>query len=338
MFRRRLVWVAVLCATLVASAGATASPDAAVLQGAAARPSAWGVLGAQAPLRVTSPTRVEANSTTYQDSTGENPAAPDISTIVVSNNDARAITFRINIPNRATLTPDMLLLVFADTDANPATGDPDSLGADYVIQVFGGEAALFRWDGVDFTRRAGDPPATTLGFSYSEGVTIGISAAELGNTQRFGFAVIAVSGIVVDSSGNLDFTNAVSDVAPAAGAGLYVYDVRVATSPPPPPPPQPPPPTQPQGRTIEDAPRLPSRIRYVGNSIKHVRLGEKLYATMKRLGAPRVVAVACWSKADWPRFSTASATIQEMGSMASGIHYSRAGFISRQSSAPMSRD
>jgi hypothetical protein len=174
------------------------------------------------------PTLVAANSTTYQDSSGENPAAPDITTLTVSNTDAGVISFKINIPNRPQLAQDMLLLVFVDTDANPQTGDPDSLGADYVIQIFGGEAAFFRWDGSDFTRRAGDPPATSLIFAYQGGVTITISAAELGNTKRFGFAVIAISGIAIDpATGDLDFTNSVSDVAPSAGAGLYAYEVRI---------------------------------------------------------------------------------------------------------------
>lgn len=175
-----------------------------------------------------SPTGLTANSTSYQDSSGENPAAPDITTLTTSNNDAGVVSFKVDIPNRPALTQDLLLLVFADTDANPQTGDPDSLGADYVIQIFGGEAALFRWDGADFTRRAGDPPATSLIFTYQGGVTVTISAAELGNTKRFGFAVIAISGIVIDpATGDLDFTNAVSDVAPAAGAGLYAYEVKI---------------------------------------------------------------------------------------------------------------
>ena len=174
------------------------------------------------------PKLVSANSTTYQDSSGENAAAPDITTLVVSNNDAGVISFRINVPNRAQLTQDMLFLLFADTDANPQTGDPESLGADYVIQIFGGEAGLFRWDGSDFTRRAGDPPATSLIFAYQGGITITISAAELGNTKRFGFAVIAISGIAIDpATGDIDFTNALSDDAPASGAGFYQYEVKI---------------------------------------------------------------------------------------------------------------
>jgi hypothetical protein len=174
------------------------------------------------------PALAATNSTSYQDSSGENAAAPDITTLTVSNTDAGLISFKINIPNRPQLTQDMLILLFADTDANPQTGDPDSLGADYVIQIFGGEAGLFRWDGSDFTRRAGDPPATSLIFAYQGGMTITMSAAELGNTKRLGFAVIAIGGVVIDPvNGDLDFTNAVSDVAPASGAGFYQYEVKI---------------------------------------------------------------------------------------------------------------
>lgn len=170
-----------------------------------------------------------ANSVTYTDSTGEDPLGPDITTIVTSNNDAGIVSLRINIPNRATLTRDILVLVFADTDNNPATGDQESGGADYVIQLFEGEIALFRWDGTDFTRRAGDPPSTSLIFAYQGGATITISAAELGNTKRFGFAAIAISGVEIDEvTGGLDFTNARSDVAPSAGAGFYNYTLLIA--------------------------------------------------------------------------------------------------------------
>jgi hypothetical protein len=177
---------------------------------------------------LSSPTAPTTNTTSYQDSSGENPLAPDITTLTVSNTDAGVVQFRVNIPNRAQLTQDMLLLLFVDSDANAQTGDPTSLGADYVVQIFGGEAALFRWDGSDFTRRAGDPPATSLIFGYQGGVTITISAAELGNTKKFGFAVIAISSVTIDpTTGDTDFTNAVADVAPASDAGLYQYEVKI---------------------------------------------------------------------------------------------------------------
>jgi hypothetical protein len=174
-----------------------------------------------------SPARIAANSTTYQDSTGENPAAPDITTLVASNNDAGIISLRLNIPNRPAFARDMLIGVNVDTDNNAATGDED--GADYAIEITLGEIFLYRWDGENFTRRAGDPSAVSLVFSYQGGVTIGISAAELGNTTRFKFSAVAISGIVIDeTTGAFDFANAIADFAPAVDAGSYAYEVRTA--------------------------------------------------------------------------------------------------------------
>ncbi len=170
-----------------------------------------------------------ANSTTYQDSTGENAAAPDITTVVASNNDAGLITFRINVPNRPSLTADMLVAMEIDTDNNPATGSPD--GTDYAIELLQGEVFLFKWDGENFTRRAGDPPATSLIFGYQGGASLTISAAELGNTTRLRFNTIVIAGLATDPvTGDLDFTNATADVAPAIDAGLYAYEVKVGAA------------------------------------------------------------------------------------------------------------
>jgi len=173
----------------------------------------------------TAPTRVAANTTTYQDSVGENPAAPDITTIVVSNNDAASISLRITIPNRPTLTPDMFVILWVDSDNNPATGDPDSLGAEYLLLLFRGDIALLRWNGSDYAEGA---PATSLIFAYQGGaVTFTINASELGNTRRFGFAARVISGIVVDeTTGDLDLTNAVQDDAPS-GAGFFNYQLQI---------------------------------------------------------------------------------------------------------------
>jgi hypothetical protein len=173
--------------------------------------------------------RVAANSATFQDSTGEDPAAPDITNIVVSNDDAGIVSFRINVPNRPALGQDMLFEIWVDTDNNPATGSPDVGGADYVMQLVRGEISLYKWDGADYTRRFGDPSAVTMNFSYQAGLTIRISAAELGNTTTFKFFVVAISGLVVDPvTGDLDGTNSKADVAPGGGVGLYPFTVSIA--------------------------------------------------------------------------------------------------------------
>ncbi len=167
-----------------------------------------------------------ANSATFNDSTGENANAPDITTVVVSNTGAGLITIKINIPNRPTFTEDMLIDIEVDSDNNPATGDPDTLGADYSIELFQSQINLFRWDGKNFTRSQTDPPQSSLVFSYAGGATIKISAAELGNTTRFNFGALAVSGIVIDSSGDPDFTNVKADLAPDPLHGFWNYQVK----------------------------------------------------------------------------------------------------------------
>jgi hypothetical protein len=178
-----------------------------------------------------SPERVAANSVTFQDSTGEDPAAPDITTIVVSNDDAGILSFRVNVPNRPQFGQDIYVVLFVDTDSNSATGDPDLAGVDYVIELARSEVNLFRWDGESFSRRFGDPSAVTLSYAYSGGITVRISAAELGNTKKFNFIVEFDSGIAVDPvTGELDFTNAKGDVAPGGGVGLYPFEVKTAAA------------------------------------------------------------------------------------------------------------
>lgn len=178
------------------------------------------------------PSRASANSVTFPDSTGEDVDSADISSVTVSNDDRGAIAFRIAIPNRPTLTADMIALVFVDSDANPATGDAETDGADYLIELdgpFGGRpagVALFRWNGTTYTAQG--VPQNSLVFSYANGVlTFRISAAELGGTRRMSFGVLTAAGITFTAEGEPDFTAAHFDFAPDAGRGFFTYDVRI---------------------------------------------------------------------------------------------------------------
>ena len=175
-----------------------------------------------------------ANTATFQDSSGEDAAAPDVSTIVVANDNQGTITFTINVPNRPTLTGDMIVLLSLDTDANPASGDPEVLGSDYAIELDGpltgpAQVVLFRWNGTEYT--ASGVSQTSLVFSYANGAaTIRINARELGATKNFNFGAIAVGGVVLLPTGEPDFTNIHVDLAPDAGHGFYGYQVK--TTPP----------------------------------------------------------------------------------------------------------
>lgn len=167
--------------------------------------------------------RISTNSQSYADSTGEDPSAPDITSIATSNTDAGLITFHVAISNRPTLTSDMAVLIWLDTDANPSTGDPKSLGSEYVIELDPGAVGLFKWDGTTYSNAGA---ATTLTYSYdATGATINIGAQDLGGTKAFNFGADAISGIGTDASGNADFTNAHDDLAPDAGHGFYNYTV-----------------------------------------------------------------------------------------------------------------
>jgi hypothetical protein len=174
-----------------------------------------------------------ANTTTYQDSVGEgagDPVFPDVTQIVVSNTDAGMVSFKISIPSRAEFARDLMIQMFVDSDNKATTGEP-GIGTDYALQLVRGEVALFKWDGsTNYSRTVGDPPATSLVYSWTGGVvTIQISAAELGRTKGFGFVLAALGGLVIDDvTGDIDDTNAKVDIAPAAGAGLFRYAVKVA--------------------------------------------------------------------------------------------------------------
>jgi hypothetical protein len=178
------------------------------------------------PLAHTGANARAANTATFEDSRGEDGAGPDISSVEVANNDAGLITFRIALPNRPNLTPDMLVLAFVDADNNESTGDPDLLGTEYGIQLLQGSINLFRWNGTDLV--GSGVPQTSLVYSYANGVlTIKISATELGSTKRFKFAVIAISGLVVNANtGDIDDTNAHRDLAPDVGHGFYAFEVK----------------------------------------------------------------------------------------------------------------
>ena len=170
-----------------------------------------------------SATRTQANSVTFTDSVGEDAAAPDITSVAVSNDDAGLVTFKVAISNRPALTPDMFALIYLDTDQQTSTGDPNVLGADYVLELDPGVVDLFQWNGTDFVAAASQSSVT---FAYdATGATIRASALDLGKTKGFKFAALAVSGVTIDASGNPDFTNSHSDSAPDAGHGFFSYQV-----------------------------------------------------------------------------------------------------------------
>jgi hypothetical protein len=178
-----------------------------------------------------SPARTAANRVTFEDSTGEDAQGPDITTVVLSNDDRGTLTWVINGPNRPTLTGDMAFDILINSDSNSSTGDPQLFGADYELIVIGpiagpAEAALFRWNGTDWTAQG--VPQSSLLFGHANGaMTIRINASDLGNARRLQFLVLVLTGIVLTPDGELDAENARFDLAPDPGRGMYSFDVRI---------------------------------------------------------------------------------------------------------------
>src|SRR5262249_54628651 len=74
---------------------------------------------------------------TFTDPSGDSGTAPDITTVLVSNDANGRIDFQIDVPGQPGLRPDCLLFLVMDTDNNPATGAPNTEGGDYYIAMYG---------------------------------------------------------------------------------------------------------------------------------------------------------------------------------------------------------
>jgi hypothetical protein len=192
------------------------------------RPLCLAVLALGVTVAPASFARVDANTSSFQDATGENPGGVDITSVRVSNNDEGLLTFRINIPTRPAFTDDMRLRVWFDSDNNRETGltPADVAGRDSFILWDRDGVRLFRCSGSSC--RSGQPQ-TTLTSSYRGGATLSIDATEL-ETTRFRFTVEAAAGIAYDpATRRFDTANATWDFAPDR-ARFWSYNVRLGPS------------------------------------------------------------------------------------------------------------
>jgi hypothetical protein len=153
--------------------------------------------------------------TSFTDPTGDAGAAPDITTVKVSNDDVGQFTFDV-----AFATPygsDAILALYLDADMNESTGNPSELGADYLFydDHASHTFSLLEWNGTDWE----DAPSTaTVSLSIAaDGMSITVSAnrSVLGGTSAFNFVVYAFP------SGSSDE----EDDAPS-GSGSWQYKLK----------------------------------------------------------------------------------------------------------------
>ncbi len=176
------------------------------------------------------------NRTTFDDALGEDPAAPDIATVRVSNDDEGTLTFRVALPNRPTITQETRFNVYIDADDNVKTG----LGS-----ILGDKLAGMDYRLLYDLRLHGDPElwllscrdsvcgwnGTKVPLGYAGGPTFEIDRSELGDTRRFRFFLSVADGYVWDAvTRSYDFTNAHGDSAPDAPARAWAYNVKLGPS------------------------------------------------------------------------------------------------------------
>ena len=123
----------------------------------------------------------------YTDPSGDQQGnAPDVTTVAVSHDASGNITWRISVRNQATLAADSQVALWIDSDRNPNTGAPDSLGSEYLFLLASDGYGFARWTGSDFDF---ETPSATVHVAYSSGATITVNRSELGNTNGLNFWV-----------------------------------------------------------------------------------------------------------------------------------------------------
>lgn len=169
---------------------------------------------AQAQHRHVAPTSAaqegtNTNPQTFTDASNDGGTAPDIRTVVVSNDASGTYTFRINVAS-LTLPSNVLFFVALDTDENSATGQS---GADYLFacdesnDTFG----LFRWNGSSFVATGSSSVQVQ---DDSTGLTATMNRSDLGGSSALRFFVLSIQGSS-PSAGHVDA---------APDAGVWDYD------------------------------------------------------------------------------------------------------------------
>jgi len=164
----------------------------------------------------------------YTDPTGDGNGAPDITNFSVDSDAAGQITFTIGVVDLPS-PADVRTFLFLDTDANPNSGSPDTLGADYlfVVDESDNSYGFARWNGSAWDENT--PFATVRVRSSRTNVTISVNRSELGNASAVNFWVrtrLGAEGPQFDDAPNDGTWNYT-----VAARGPTIQSVRVVTTP-----------------------------------------------------------------------------------------------------------
>lgn len=178
------------------------------------RQSTWAGLAVAACL-LAAPLAGASNTAAFADGAGDAPAAaPDVTAVQVSNDDAGNVTFRISIPNRSQLEDPDFIAVLVDTDGNAHSGcSRGSFGAEYALDVLSRRFVFGRCTngGWSFASK----PASFAGSFSDSTLTLRANRRDLGGANRFSFRIGAAAA---GESTAYDF-------APNTGLSAWTYKV-----------------------------------------------------------------------------------------------------------------
>jgi hypothetical protein len=126
---------------------------------------------------------------TFPDPAADQDAAPDITSVRVSDAKDGWIRFAISTPNYPVLPSRAVLAVNIDSDNRPATGQG---GVDAMVSMGGGQVLLRRWSAAERDWVNDTKPTRVRGRSSGGVVTIDVHRSELADSPRFGFTIAAV--------------------------------------------------------------------------------------------------------------------------------------------------
>jgi hypothetical protein len=168
------------------------------------------------------------------------PGAPELGAVRAQVNADCTVTVRLTVNNRPALRADDALLVYLNTDGNPATGARSFGGGDQGVGIVSDEdgpgylALLGAWDpkaeAIDF-ENARELDVTPTGFGFTAGIdelrlrsgsSLGISVAGLSEPD----GEIALDFAPDDEGGSLSLPIAYTTTATAAGPGTTVEPQR----------------------------------------------------------------------------------------------------------------
>jgi len=124
----------------------------------------------------------------FPDAASDQDAAPDITSVRVSDSKDGWVSFAIATPNYATLPGESALIISIDSDNRASTGDD---GSEILITSVGGESVLERWNATASAWRDDTAPTRVRSRNDENLVTVDVHRSELGEAVRFGFEVIA---------------------------------------------------------------------------------------------------------------------------------------------------